>query len=458
MLLGAMLNPINSSIIAVSLIPIGMAFGAPPAETTWLVSALYLATAVGQPLFGKLVDAFGPRPLYLIGSAMVGVAGVMGMFAPSLGVLIAARVLLGFGTCAGYPASMHLIRRENRRTGQDSPQVVLTLLALSSQTVMAIGPTLGGLLMALGGWRATFAINVPLAVACLVIGSRRLPRREASATRPAVHIDVVGILAFAAVVVPLMIFLIDIRPDRWYLPVIAGLAAVGFGIRELRAAEPFIDLRVLAGNPPLVLTYLRALLTATVSYGLLYGFTQWLEDGRQLAPTPAGLALLPLSGMAIVISLITGRRQAVRAKLMVGAIAQLIACAVMIMLGGGTPYWLLLVVTAVAGVSQGLTGLANQNAVYYQADPRRIASSAGLMRTFVYLGSMVASAAQGAFLKPRADSASMHELATFMIIFAALFLILSITDRSLRRIGADNCPAPAAQPESRSSTTNEGNN
>lgn len=457
MMLGAMLNPINSSIIAVSLIPIGIAFGAPPAETTWLVSALYLATAVGQPLFGKLVDAYGPRPLYLIGTAMVGIAGLMGMFAPSLGVLIGARVLLGFGTCAGYPASMYLIRSENRRTGQDSPQVVLTLLALSSQTVMAIGPTLGGLLMAVGGWRATFAVNVPLAIACLIIGGRRLPRRDPAITAKRVIIDIAGIGLFAVTVVSLMIFLIDVRLDRWYLPVIAVLAGVGFAVRELRAREPFIDLRVLAGNPPLLLTYLRALLTATVSYALLYGFTQWLEDGRRLAPTPAGLALLPLSGMAIVVSVITGRRKAVRAKLIVGSIAQLVACTVMIMIDGGTPYWLLLVVTAVAGITQGLTGLANQNAVYYQADPRRIAASAGLMRTFVYLGSMVASAAQGAFLKPSADTASMHELATFMIVFAALFLIMSIVDRSLSRIGSDDAGQPATLPASRTTPTEEGN-
>ncbi|GAA3132097.1 MFS transporter [Nonomuraea salmonea] len=75
MILGSILNPINSSMLAVALIPIGAAFGAPPSETAWLVSGLYLATAVGQPVIGRLVDMYGPRLLYLLGTALVGIAG-----------------------------------------------------------------------------------------------------------------------------------------------------------------------------------------------------------------------------------------------------------------------------------------------------------------------------------------------------------------------------------------------
>src|SRR5690349_1717550 len=120
MMVGAALNPVNSSIISVSLVPIGAAFGAPPSQTAWLISALYLATASGQPVVGRLIDLFGPRRLFLAGTALTGIAGVVGMLAPDLGVLIAARVLLGFGTCAGYPAAMYLIRSEARRTGNDS--------------------------------------------------------------------------------------------------------------------------------------------------------------------------------------------------------------------------------------------------------------------------------------------------------------------------------------------------
>lgn len=150
MILGAVLNPVNSSMIAVALVPVGSAFGAPPAETAWLVGGLYLATAIGQPVVGKLVDGYGPRRLFLTGTAVVGLAGLLGMLAPQLWVLV-ARVLLGFGTCAGYPGAMYLIRSEARRTGQDNPAAVLTVLAVATQTIAVIGPPMGGLLV---GWAA----------------------------------------------------------------------------------------------------------------------------------------------------------------------------------------------------------------------------------------------------------------------------------------------------------------
>jgi len=438
MILGAMLNPINSSIIAVSLVPIGVAFGAPPAETTWLVSSLYLATSIGQPVVGKLVDSYGPRRLFMIGTALVGIAGVMGLLAPNLGVLIAARVVLGFGTCAGYPTSMYLIRSEGKRTGRDSPQIVLTVLSMATQTVLAIGPTLGGVLMSVGGWRATFAVNIPLAIAALILGARRIPRETAlqddhRTDRP-VRIDIAGIVLFAVMIIALMLFLIDIRPDYWYLPGISVLAGAGFAFRELRTAEPFIDLRLFAGNLPLMATYLRALLAMTVSYSMIYGFTQWLEDGRGLSPTVAGVVLLPLFVLGIIAAAVVGRRKEIRGKLVVAAIALLIACVLIMVMPSDAPIWLLLLITAVAGVNNGLTSLANQNAVYYQAEPERIAASAGLLRTFSYLGSMAASAGQGALLKPTASTPAVHELAIFMLIFAGLFLIMSVADRSLPRV------------------------
>ncbi len=91
----------------------------------------------------------------------------------------------------------------------------------------------------------------------------------------------------------------------------------------------------------------------TVSYTFLYGFTQWMEDSRGLSAAQAGLLLLLSHPSAI---------------------------------------WLLVAVTLVFGIPQGLNSLANQNAVYYQADPARLGSSSGLLRTFTYLGAMIASA------------------------------------------------------------------
>jgi MFS family permease len=436
MLLGSILNPINSTIVAVALVPIGIAFGAPPSQTAWLVSALYLATALGQPVVGRLIDIFGPRRLFLFSTSLVGVAGVLGTLAPGLGVLVAARVVLGFGTCAGYPAAMALLRSEAARTGRDSPAGVLTALSVANQTIAVIGPVLGGVLIGLGGWRATFALNIPLAVAAVALGALRLPRSPA-ATASARGLDLPGMGLFAAMLFSLLLFLMNLHVRNWYLPIITVAAGAAFAIRELRAPAPFIDLRVLGGNPPLLATYGRALVAYVVSYAFLYGFTQWTEEGYGLSPFHAGLVQIPMFLVGIGVSIAVGRRRGVLGKLLLGAAGQIVACALMVTLTAASPIGLLVVLAVIFGIPQGTNSLGLQNSVYFQADPDRIASSAGLLRTFGYLGSMIASSATAVSFGRHAGTAGMHHLAWFMLAAGVLFLAATLPDRSLRRLSRD---------------------
>ncbi|MBO1332213.1 MFS transporter [Streptomyces sp. VRA16 Mangrove soil] len=435
MILGSVLNPINSSMLAVALIPIGRAFGAPPSQTAWLVSGLYLATAVGQPVIGRLVDSYGPRLLYLTGTALVGVAGLLGVLAPSLWVLVLSRVLLGFGTSAAYPASMSLLRTEAERTGLKSPSGILAALTASAQVIAVVGPTLGGVLIGLGGWHLIFAVNVPLSVICLFLGVRRLPK-GAPKGAPG-RTDVPGMLLFAASLTAFMLFLMEPGLAQWYLPVLGLAAGAWFVRREHDVAEPFIDLRVLRGNAPLLATYGRQLLAYTTSYAFLYGYGQWLQEGRGLSASQAGLLLLPMSAMGILVTVLTGRRPEIRAKLAVGSVVQLLGCAAMLLLGADTPIWVLVLIGIGFGIPQGLIGLANQNALYAQADPARMGSSSGLLRTFTYLGALLASAANAAFFRDGATSAGLHGMAWLLIGVAALFLVMSVVDRSLGRVGRD---------------------
>lgn len=438
MMLGSVLNPINSTIIAVALVPIGKALGAPASQTAWLVSALYLATALGQPVVGRLIDIFGPRRLFLVSTSLVGVAGVVGALAPDLGVLIGARVLLGFGTCAGYPAAMALLRSEAKRTGRDSPGGVLTALAVTNQTISVLGPLLGGLLIGLGGWRATFALNVPLAVAAVVLGLLRLPKEAGTGGSPQrgrllARIDLPGMGLFAAMLTSLLLFLMNLHLRNWYLLAIVAAAGAAFAVRELRAPTLFIDLRVLGGNSPLLVTYGRALVAYVVAYSFLYGFTQWTEEGFGLSPFRAGLVQIPMFLVAIGVSIVSGRRTGVRGKLLVGGLGQVVACVVMLTLTGDSPVWMLVLVALIFGVPQGLNSLALQNSVYFQADPERTASSAGLLRTFAYVGSMVASSTTAASFGQRADTGGMHQLAWIMLCAGVLYLLLTAFDRTLGR-------------------------
>ncbi|MCW8382221.1 MFS transporter [Streptomyces justiciae] len=445
MVLGSILNPINSSMLAVALVPIGRAFGVPPSQTAWLVSGLYLATAVGQPVIGRLVDAFGPRRLYLLGTALAGLAGLLGTLAPNLWVLVASRVLLGFGTSAAFPASMSLLRSESERSGRKNPSGVLAALSISNQVIAVVGPTLGGLLIGTGGWHLIFGINVPLSLMCLVLGALWLPR----ATPPGgtTRIDVLGMLWFAGSLTALMLFLMNPALAHWYLPVLALAAGAVFVRRELGIAEPFIDLRVLGGNVPLLATFIRQCLAYTTSYAFFYGFSQWLQEGRGLSASQAGLLLLPLSVTAIGVTALTGRRSGVRGKLVTGALFQCLGCAALLALRDDSPIWLLVVLSAVVGIPHGLIGLANQNALYAQADPDRMGSSAGLLRTFMYVGALFAAAASAVFFRDGATSSGLHAMAWSLIGVAAVFLVLCAADRSLARVGTTPDDTAAASPK-----------
>jgi len=448
MMVGAILNPINTAIIAVALTPIGLALGAPARETVWLVSSLYLATAIGQPLVGRLVDIFGVRSLFLLGAVLVAGAGAIGLLAPenrdSIWWLVAARVILGLGTCAGYPAAMHMIRAEGQRTGLASPAGILTLLSVTTQTIAVVAPALGGVLIGAWGWRATFAVNVPLGLATLLLGALFLPRRTglepAPEDRP--RIDGIGILLFAVAMLALLVFLQNIAPALVWLLVAAVATGVLFVWWERRTADPFIDVRVLSGNGPLLRSYVRSLLTATISYTFVYGFTQWLEDGRGLSPTVAGLVLLPVFATGIAVALAFGRRPEVVGKLLVGSAAQLIAGILVLFMTGTSPIWFLVLAMLVLGIPQGLNNLAIQNALYFQAEPERIASSAGLLRTFFYLGAIVSSVIYGNVYGARATTEGLHVLGWVVVGIATVFLLLTVFDRSLARIGrTDGDPA-----------------
>ncbi|MDQ0199916.1 MFS transporter [Neobacillus ginsengisoli] len=437
MVLGSILNPINSSIISVALIPIGQAFGVPPSQTAWLVSALYLATAIGQPVVGKLIDIFGPRLLFLIATSLVGISSLIAIFAPNFWWLVVARALLGFGTCAGYPASMYLIRSEAERTGEESPMSILTLLAIANQTIAVVGPTLGGILIEVGGWQSTFIVNIPLSLACVFLGYSRFPRisgDSVGADRIS-SIDVIGIPLFGITLITALLFLMSPSWHNVYLVIISIITGIVFTVFELKLINPFIDLRVLAGNIPLILTYARGLLSATLSYSILYGYTQWLEKGRGLSPSNAGLLLLPMFLTSIIISKTTGKNPEIRRKLIVGSIVQFITMALLLFANHSSSIVYLVVIAILFGIPQGILNLANQNAIYFQASSKQMGASAGLLRTFMYMGAMLASAANGLFLKSDAITNGLHHLAIFCLVIGLILIIITLLDRSLSKIG-----------------------
>lgn len=433
--LGSLLNPINSSMIATALAPIGRAFDVGVSETVLLVAALYVTSAVAQPTMGKLADRWGARRVFLLGLGLVLVGGVAGGLAPSFGVLVGVRVLLGVGTSAAYPSAMRILRTHARRVGQETPRTVLGVLSLAALSSAAIGPTLGGFLTGSAGWRAVFLVNVPLAVIGIVLCLVFVERDEPDAAPAAgVSFDVLGILLFAGAVVATMLFGMSVKthPHWWLLPLAAALVC-GLLVHSRRPdlAEPFLDVRMLAANKALSATYARFAVTCLLSYAIFYGYAQWMEDALGYTATQAGIATLPLSITAAATTLLSARTKTLRAPLALAAFALLAGYVGLLLLGDGSSRLAIGAVGAVFGLSQGMSAVANQAAVYEQSPANEIGTSSGLQRTAGYLGAVGASSLLGFFYGKRASTAGLHSLAVAMVVLSVLLCAGTLLDRSL---------------------------
>ncbi|WP_409235299.1 MFS transporter [Streptomyces sp. PA5.6] len=439
LLLGSLLNPLNTTMISTGLVAIGHDFGVGASDTAWLVSVLYLASAVAQPVLGKLADSLGPRRVFLGGLVLVVASGLVGALAPGFGWLLVSRALLGIGTSAAYPAAMAVLRDESTRLGTPTPRTVLGRLSFAALGSAAIGPTLGGLLVATAGWRAVFAVNVPVAVIAYATALRWIPRDaprdRATAGRKGRKgtLDPLGIVLFTGALSCLVVFLLDLRHPMWPLlaPVVV-LSALLTGW-QLRHPHPFIDLRMLGTNHALARTYLRHGLSYLVVYCVMYGFTQWLEEERGYSSLHTGLVMLPMSLAALACSLIGARTKGIRAPLTVAAVLLAAGSALLLFTTGSTPLAVLLLAGACFGIPQGLMGTGNQAAVQQFAPAEAIGSAAGLQRTAQYIGAITASGLIGLAYGQRADDGGLHLMAAVGAVLALALVVLTATDRALRR-------------------------
>lgn len=437
LLLGSLLNPLNTTMISTALVAIAHTFGIGAADTAWLISVLYLASAVAQPVLGKLADALGPRRVFLAGLVVVIASGLVGTFAPGFGWLIASRLLLGIGTSAAYPAAMAVLRDESRRIGRATPRPVLARLSFAALGSAAIGPTLGGLLVMVVGWRGIFAVNVP--VALIALGSALLwipadpPRtRGADGRVPRVDLDPLGIGLFSTALTVLVFFLLDLAHPMWWL--LAPFAALT-GVLvwwQLRRPRPFIDLRMLASNAALARTYLRHGLSYLLIYCVMYGFTQWLEEARGYSSGHTGLLMLPMSLAALVCSLLGARTKGIRGPLALACVLLTVGSGVLMFLSGSAPLAVLLLAGACFGIPQGLIGTSNQAAVQAYAPPASIGSAAGLQRTAQYIGAITASSLIALAYGRSASDSGLHLMAAVSVVLGLLLIVLTLTDRALR--------------------------
>ena len=435
---GAMLNPINSTMISTALFPIAQSLHVGLAQAAWLIAGLYLTSAVAQPTMGRFVDLFGPRRVYLTSLVFVAAAGVFGQLASSLIGLVLVRVLLGIGTSGAYPAAMRLFRTQADRIGAKPPRVAMGVLSLTSVGTTAVGPLLGGVLTGTLGWHAVFAVNVPLALLAVLMVLLWIPKDQPGANHFRIahlghELDVLGLGLFTSFLLSLMIFLMNLNRPIWLALMVAVLLGAAFVWYSLRRQQPFIDVRMLAHNHPLTITYLRVIAVLMLVYCVFYGLAQWLESAVGLPSATAGLVTLPMSVVAAISSLTGVRTKGLRGPFLFSIGAAVAGGISLLFVTSGTPIWLIAVAFMCFGVPLGTFSTATQAAIYIQAPPEQIGTAAGMQRTASYIGAITSTSLLALFYGQRATDLGMHSLAATIGGIGAVLFIATLFDRTIPR-------------------------
>ncbi|KAA3499216.1 MFS transporter [Agrobacterium tumefaciens] len=239
--LAMLLASLGTSIANIALPALVDAFAAPFLQVQAVVVAYLAAMTVSVVIAGRLGDSRGLKPMLVVGLAVFAIASLLCAIAPNLSLLIGARALQGVGAAFLMTLAMALMRQtaNEARVGR-----AMGLLGTVSALGTALGPSLGGLLIPVAGWRGIFWVQVPLAVLALVLAIRLLPAGPAKAKALSVTLwsvmtrNLVTNLLVNIVVAAVMMTTLVVGP--FYLGIALGLTATQVGF--VMAVGPVISI------------------------------------------------------------------------------------------------------------------------------------------------------------------------------------------------------------------------
>jgi MFS family permease len=425
--LGTALNPLNSSMIAVALVVLRADFGLDVATVTWVITSFYLSSAAGQPLMGRLADRFGPRRMFMLGMALVAVTCALAPFSPNFALLCVARAVMAHGTATAYPSAVVMVGDIAHRARLESARP-LGRIQMANTSAAAVGPVLGGLLVGFVGWEALFLVNVPLALAALLIVRQTAPadtaRERGSVAELLRDSDIPGILAFVSSLLLVMMAMLDVAPGyRWYLLGAGTVVAALFAWRELRFSPPFLDLRLLGRNRPLMLVYVGFAVFNGVYYFVFFGLPQLLQEAGGYAPGLVGLLMLPMATLSVLATPWAVRamgRFGVRRVMIAGVVLLTGAAALTWLLTASLAIPLVLALTALIGIPYGVVSIASNQGMFVSTRPQERGVAAGIFQTCRYVGAITATVLIGVFAGSGVDQESWGQMVLAMLVLSAV--------------------------------------
>ena len=389
LLLGMFLGALDQTIVATAIRRIGDDLNGLSAQA-WVTTAFLITTTIATPLYGKLSDIYGRKPLFLIAISIFIIGSALCGLSTSMYMLAGFRAFQGLG--AGGLFSLALAIMADIVSPQERPRYMGYFMATFA-TSSVLGPLIGGFLsgqnsiLGVTGWRWIFYVNVPIGLLALVVVMRvlHLPHQRRNH-----RIDWMGAAALVAGLVPLLIVAEQGREWGWassgafacYLIGLGGLAAFVW-VEGRMGGEALIPLRLFRAGPFSV----GAAQSFVIGIGMFGGIAcipLYLQIVKGASPTKAGLLTLPLVAGLMVASMGAGQftSRTGRYKLFpITGSALLVASLVLLhTVGADTPLWRTDIYMALFGLGIGLNMQTIQLAMQNAVPPRDmgVATSSGI--------------------------------------------------------------------------------
>lgn len=393
---GAFMGQLDASIVTQAFPTLQRSLHAGLGGVQWIGLSYLLALVAVLTAVGRAADMVGRKLLYTYGFLAFIVGSALCGLAPDLAALIGFRVLQGLGAAMLQANSVAIIvsampaDKLGRGIGVQGAAQALGL---------ALGPGVGGLLIAAGGWRLIFFVNVPVGLLGVALGWFLIPRSRHLAQRA--PFDWPGLACFAPAAAALLYGISEGARQGWGSPLILGAfgvavaAALAFVARERRAAEPMVDLGLFsrvafsAGIASGLVAYL-------VLFGVLFVVPYLLENALQVPVGRAGLELMAMPGGLGLVAPAAGRladRTGARPLTVAGMVLAAAMLVLLVVSRGLAP--LFLVELGLVGVGLGLFTPPNNAAIMGSAPREQSGVASGVLNMTRGLGTSLGLALTG---------------------------------------------------------------
>ena len=447
---GAVLVPLNSTMLAVALPSVMGEFAIGPETVSSLVTLYLGAVTVALPASGSLGDRFGQRRVFLVGVLAFAMASLLAAAAQSFELLALARVLQAVSGALVSTTSVALVR------GMSPPErrgAAFGLFDMLVSTSAAIGPFIGGVLVGAFGWRSLFVIAVPVALfAALMVGLVVRPDlaaagaasgtvRNGPATRPK-PIDVAGLVILAALLIALLAA-IRAAGDGG-LGSVAALAVIPLTLLfvrfELASEHPAVDPRLFTVRP-FAAAVLGVLGATVILHGAFILVPLLVEELLHGDARTAGLVLLAISAVGAVAAPIGGRisdRYGRRLPVVAGSLCLTAGLVALWWFAADSSAVVIALLLGIVGLGLGLAGSPRQAAAFDSIPGDRVGMAAGTYYTGRYLGGVLGASLAGAVLGATVTGAGVTLGFGLLALVGVAVVVVSfgLPDRPVRRVGA----------------------